>query len=98
MIGFLQPAPVIKQGSDTFVVPEHQLEIRKLAAMAGDLRVAEFPGAKKVMTNAPTEGSKLTAYGQLKKTQRVGNFGAQARVGTLKPPGPSIKQIAVKIR
>lgn len=92
MNGELMPPTLIKLGETYYCVPYYQIGIRKLAALAGDLRAVKFSGEKKVATNAPTEGSKQQAYKQLSKSQRVG------QVGTLQKMGPTIRQVAVKVR
>jgi hypothetical protein len=69
--------PIIEQDGVFYEVPLYQYEMRKLAALAGDLRAVSFPKQHRVMTNPPTEGSKMFATKSLMRTQKI---------GTLKPP------------
>jgi hypothetical protein len=81
---------------DLYLVPEHQVGIRKIAAMAVDARRLGLGGVKR--PPFPTEDSKQMAGGLLHQTQRVGAAGPTATVGLLKKPGPSIKDVAVHVR
>lgn len=96
MTGRLLPPPaLVKQGEAYFLVPLHQVEIRKLAAMAGDLRAVTFQNQKRVQTNAPTEGSKLEAYKQLKRTQETGKLAKFPKPKPFWKPG-AIAQTTLK--
>lgn len=78
-------------------MPPRQASIRKLAALAGDLRAVQFHGEKRVFTNPPTEESKQQAVKQLQKSQRVAQFGQVATPKILRKPGQSISQRVPKI-
>lgn len=91
MIGRLLPPSDV----DAYEVPVHQIAMRKVAAMAGDLRRTGIGGVK--MPAFPTEDSKQQAFVDLQKTQRVGAAGGFATPGVLNKPGPKIPQIAAKV-
>ena len=91
MIGHLLPPPDV----DSYEVPLYQTAMRKVAAMAGDLRPRGIGGVKEPAF--PTEDSKQIAFKDLSKTQRIGEVGGFATPGTLNRPGPKIPQIAPKV-
>lgn len=66
--------------------------MRKVAAMAADLRMKGLGGVKR--PPFATEDSKQFAFNQLKNTKAPGYFTTQTQPRHLKKPGPSIKQIA----
>ena len=79
----------------SYEVPYFQLSMRKVAAMAGDLRMKGMGGVKRPAF--PTEDSKLSAFSTLKKDQGVSQAGGTSTVGLLKKPGPSLKSIVPKV-
>jgi len=66
--------------------------IRKVAAMAADLRMKGLGGVKR--PPFATEDSKQYAFNQLKNEKAPGNFTTQTQPKHLRRPGPSISQIA----
>ena len=78
-----------------YEVPRFQISMRKVAAMAGDLRMKGMGGVARPAF--PTEDSKLPAFDALKQDQRVGQAGGVSTVGLLQKPGPSLKSIVPKV-
>ena len=78
-----------------YEVPYHQLAMRKVAAMAGDLRKKGMGGVKRPAF--PTEDSKLPAFGSLRKDQSVGQAGGTMTPGLMQKPGPSLHSIVPKV-
>jgi len=66
--------------------------MRKVAAMAADLRMNGIGGVKR--PPFATEGSKQFAFNHLKTSKSPGQFTTQTQAKHLRRPGPSIKQIA----
>jgi hypothetical protein len=84
---------LLKTGAGTFEVPPAQYTIRKVAAMATDLRRRGLGGVPR--PPFPTEGSKSFAVKQFNKSQKPGAF----TTGMTQPkhlikPGPSIGQLS----
>lgn len=69
-----------------------QAAIRKVAAMAADLRRSGIGGVKRPAF--ATEDSKTHAFQQFQNSQKPGRFTTQTQAKHLKGPGPSIPQIA----
>lgn len=91
MIGRLLPPPDV----DLYEVPVHQLAMRKVAALAGDLRRKGIGGVKRPAF--PTEDSKQMAFKGLAKAQRVGEAWGFVTPGILNKPGPKISQLVPKV-
>lgn len=66
--------------------------MRKVAAMAADLRMKGLGGVKR--PPFATEDSKQFAFNQLKNSKAPGNFTTQTQPKHLRRPGPSIQQVA----
>lgn len=66
--------------------------MRKIAAMAADLRMKGLGGVKRPAF--ATEDSKQFAFNQLKNSKSPGYFTTQTQPKHLRRPGPSIQQIA----
>jgi hypothetical protein len=66
--------------------------MRKIAAMAADLRMKGLGGVKR--PPFATEDSKQFAFNQLKNSKSPGYFTTQTQQKHLKRPGPSIEQVA----
>lgn len=76
--------------------PVAEAPIRKVAAMAADLRRLGMAGVKRPAF--PTEGSKSLANKAFSRASRTGSFVGQASPKNLVAPGPSISQIAPRPR
>ena len=74
------------------VQPGHQILMRKVAAMAGDLRMKGMAGVKRPAF--PTEGSKSVANQSLDRAQKPGRFSGTVKPKDLTKPGPSIPQVS----
>lgn len=74
---------ILKQGSG---------EMRKIAAMAADLRMKGLGGVPR--PPFPTEDSKAMALNKFKSSAKPGKFMNVAKPKTLIKPGPSLKSIA----
>ena len=83
---------VAKEILKTGQVYELQAGIRKVAAMATDLRMKGLGGTKR--PPFATEDSKQMSYGMLRNSQSQNRFSGASTPRTLVKPGPSIKQIA----
>jgi hypothetical protein len=83
---------IVKHGGVEFVVPEYQATIRKVAAMAGDLRMNGDAGVKRPAF--PTEESKSVANQSLDASQKHGKFFGSVKPKDLTKPGPSIPQVS----
>lgn len=83
---------ILKQGGVEFEVPADQLGIRKVAAMAADLRMKGLGNVKR--PPFPTEDSKRYASNMLKNSVKPGQFKTQTQPKHLVRPGPSIQQTA----
>jgi hypothetical protein len=69
--------------------------MRKVAAMAGDLRMKGLGNVKR--PPFPTEDSKRFGFQQLQNSKAPGNFTTQTQPKHLRRPGPSISQVAPKL-
>ena len=69
--------------------------MRKVAALAGDLRRLGMAGVKRPAF--PTAGSLSQATQSLKKSQNLGKFFGSVKPKDLIKPGPSIAQVSAKI-
>lgn len=69
-----------------------QASIRKIAAMATDLRMTGIGGVKR--PPFPTEDSKQQAFQQFQNSQKPGRFTTHTQAKHLRGPGASISQIA----
>lgn len=67
-------------------------EFEKQAALGADLRIKGLGGVKR--PPFPTEGTKNTAFGLLRNSQKPTQFKGMAKPSTLVKPGPSIQQVA----
>lgn len=68
------------------------LLLRKVAAMAGDLRMKGLGDVKR--PPFATEDSKRFSFNQLKNSKAPGYFTTQTQAKHLRRPGPSIQQVA----
>ena len=73
-------------------VHQYQANIRKVAAMAADLRQKGLGGTKR--PPFATEDSKQVAFGMLRNSQNQNRFAGAATPRTLTKPGPTLKQLA----
>lgn len=73
-----------------------EVPIRKVAAMAADLRRLGTAGVKRPAF--PTEGSKDIANKAFNQASRIGSFVGRASPKNLVAPGPSVSQIAPRPR
>jgi len=69
--------------------------MRKVAALAGDLRRLGMAGVKRPAF--PTAGSLTQPSQRLKKSQNLGKFFGSVKPKDLIKPGPSIAQVSAKI-
>ena len=70
--------------------------MRKVAAMAADLRMKGLGGVKR--PPFATEDSKQFAFNQLKNSKAPGYFTTQTQYKHLRRPGPTIQQVAATPR
>jgi hypothetical protein len=84
---------ILKTGSATYEVPASQYTIRKIAAMATDLRRKGIGGVAR--PPFPTEDSKSFAEKQFNKSQKPGAFATgMTQPKHLVKPGPSIGMLS----
>lgn len=83
---------LLKHSGVGFDLLELQSTIRKVAAMAGDLRMNGDAGVKRPAF--PTEESKSSANQALDASQKHGKFHGFTRPKDLTKPGPSIAQVS----
>jgi hypothetical protein len=86
----------VKTASYEVEVPYHQYEIRKVAALAGDLRRLGMGRVKQ--PPFPTEPSKALANKLLNRSQKPGSFGNVAKPGNLVRPGVPLQRQAFRPR
>ena len=87
---------ILKTGEAEYVVPRHQLLIRKVAAMAGDLRMHGLGGVKR--PPFPTEDSKRFANNLMDRSKKPGEFMGYTKPKTLIKPGPALSSVATMPR
>lgn len=83
---------ILKTSSAEYLVPAKQLLIRKVASLAGDLRMNGLGGVKR--PPFPTEDSKRFARNQFMRAQKPGAFAGYAKPKNLLKPGPSLTSVA----
>ena len=83
---------ILKTSSVEYLVPAKQLLIRKVASLAGDLRMNGLGGVKR--PPFPTEDSKRVARTQFTRAQKPGAFSGYAKPQNLLKPGPSLTSVA----
>jgi hypothetical protein len=83
---------ILKTSEAEYEVPRHQLLIRKVASLAGDLRMKGLGGVKR--PPFPTEDSKRFASNLIDRAKKPGDFSGYSKPKTLLKPGPSISSVA----
>lgn len=83
---------ILGQQKKAYAVPEKQLTIRKVAAMAADLRMKGIGGVKR--PPFATEESKNYSSNLLKNSFKPGQFKTHTQPKHLIRPGKSIQQVA----
>lgn len=81
-----------RKGVAKEILKEGSAEMRKIAAMAGDLRMKGLGGVPR--PPFPTEGSKSLAFNKFRNASKPGAFQNVAKPKTLIKPGPSIKMVS----
>jgi hypothetical protein len=87
---------ILKTSEAEYEVPAYQLTIRKIASLAGDLRMNGLGGVKR--PPFPTEDSKRFANTQLDRSKKPGEFTNYAKPRTLLKPGPALSSVATMPR
>lgn len=87
---------ILKTGEAEYEVPRHQLLIRKIASLAGDLRRNGLGGVPR--PPFPTEDSKRFASNLIDRAKKPGEFTGYSKPKTLLKPGPALSSVATMPR
>jgi hypothetical protein len=87
---------ILKTSEAEYEVPRHQLLIRKVASLAGDLRMNGLGGVKR--PPFPTEDSKRFASTLIDRSKKPGEFTGYAKPKNLLKPGPALSSVATMPR